>query len=119
VATIISEEKVQIRFTVTDDDGTTFTDAIYVTSAERAIMDDLDIAAIQQKRFESWKAILAAPAPVVEIDQAAQARDLLEQRVAIEAQLDALPDAVVAIAAADMGVSPVLIGPIDAPILKV
>lgn len=118
MATIVAEEKVQIRFTVTDDDGTTFTDALYMTTAERASATPEQLDAAQRARFDAWKAAVAAPAPVVEIDMAAQARELLSQREAIDAQLDLVPADVLVAAKADLGLSPVLIEPIEpAPIL--
>lgn len=87
--TITSDEKVQVRFTIKDVDGTEFTDALYFTPAERAAVTPVQLAAMQMERFAKWKAAAAPIIPMAATEEQIRADlDALEQqRAALEEQI--------------------------------
>lgn len=80
-------EQVVVRFTVTDGDHS-YSDALYFTPEEHAALDEKEIEAQQQKRFENWKTVVTAP-PRKITDEEKQA-----QIVSLKEQLDATRDAI-------------------------
>lgn len=57
---ITTEEDVRVKFTVKEDDGTTFTDALYLKPAERAALTDEELAVRKMERFANWRASVEA-----------------------------------------------------------
>lgn len=114
MAIILSEEMVQVRFTVREEDGSEFTDALYLTVAQRAAIAPEALEEMKVDRYERWKAALALAADTpVEIEQTE--KDLLsdivvleEQRAAIDAQL-AEKNAELALVVAKIDTDPIVV----------
>lgn len=86
VMQIDSSQKIQVRFTVTDQ-GQTFTDALYFTSEEYAALTERELAEMQRARFDAWLALVQAPPlPPVELSPE-EIRGQIEQ---LQTQADAL-----------------------------
>jgi hypothetical protein len=89
---IVSQELIQVRFTVKDGDRE-FSDALYFTAAERAAIAAEDLEALKTQRFEAWKAIVEAPpaiaVPPTEEQVLADIVALEEQRATLDAELAA------------------------------
>jgi len=82
----MDDVQIQVRFTIHDPDtGQDFSDALYFPSWENyQSISSVDLDAMKQLRFNTWKAALNAPQPVVtpEEQQSAtvtQIADLLSQ----------------------------------------
>lgn len=85
--------QVVIRFTVTEGDHS-YSDALYFTPEEYAAQTPDTIAAMQQARFNNWRAIVTAP-PVEQTPEMLQAQidSLTQQQRDTQAQLLAIaPD---------------------------
>lgn len=63
------DERVQVRFTLTDADGLSFTDALHFFPAEYQVLSSKELDALKQARFDAWKAVRATPAVAVELTQ--------------------------------------------------
>lgn len=60
--------KVQIQFTITDDDGVQFTDALYLNPGEWEAMTQEQKDAAKQERFDAWKASIQVAQEAPQID---------------------------------------------------
>jgi hypothetical protein len=89
---IVTEEKIQIQFTIRDEDGSTFTDAIYLTTEEYGDTSREALEAMKLARFQAWKTRIAEPAVMLLTPEeiAAQVDALAAAQIATQDQLLAL-----------------------------
>jgi hypothetical protein len=84
---VVSEKRIQVRFTITED-GKTYSDALYFTEAEHAAATTKQIEDAQVARFNQWKAVVTAP-PKEPTDEEKQAEvdTLVEEKARIESRI--------------------------------
>lgn len=74
---------IQIKFTITEDDGSSFSDALYIPMSVYETLSEADIDAMKQSRYLAWRDSLLA-------SQNAPAPDPIESIVNIDQQIDGL-----------------------------
>jgi len=79
----------QDRFTITDPEVGSYTDAIILPQEEYDLLTPEDLEALKQSRFETWKQSVLHPV-VQEIPPEAQLQDVTEKIDTLQSQIDDL-----------------------------
>jgi hypothetical protein len=74
--------EVVIRFTVTDDLGNEYNDALRFSPAEHAVLSEKEISDVQEARFTNWKAIVSAPPRELTPEEAQKKIAAIEENIA-------------------------------------